>query len=317
MKVDLKKIFALALIGTSFALAGWNFSLTTQGAYYIENEVKTGDEHFAKPAGPFDGGKALTRFNAAYSIPTPLGEHWLLKGASVDLIGSLEFSPVNLMPALEIGFTPVPFLVFGAGASIGSGWNVLGFEGLTKYDFATADYENLTPFAHYYYNLWASGTFQFDLGAILDGEWLHVVMSATYKVYYEGLTGVDDGEIWQWKETDKMANGLQYNFTGVLGYRMPMAWSMVGILVDIYGHFDKDDYGDVANRFDGDFTNATVGLLSVFSLNEKNSLTTLLSFQRSRSYSTPHDDEDQEPLLRVTGGEWSFYSIAFSWEHKF
>lgn len=299
------------------ALAGWEYSLTTNGAYYVEHEVKTGDEHFSAPNGPFDGVEALTRLDAKYTIPTPLGEHWLLKGANVELWGSFELSPVTVRPMVEVDFTPLPFLVFGAGASIGSGWNVLGFEGLARYDFKTADYEKLTPFAHYFYDLWVSGNFQFDTGALIEGDWSHVVMVASYKLFYEALTGVDDGDIWQWQESARRANGLQHTFTGVLGYQMPLTLNMIGLMAEITGHLDKEDYGEVARSFDGDFTTTALSLLMSFRLNEKNNLTTLVTFQRDRSYSRKHDDEDQEPLLHVTGGEWSFYRIAFSWKHKF
>lgn len=312
----LKFLTIVPLLAAS-AFAQWDFSLTTNGAYYIKNKVKTGDEHFSQPTGPYDGVEALTRLDAQYTIPTPLGDNWLVKGANVKLYGSLELSPVTLRPMIEADFTPVPFLVFGAGASIGSGWNVLGFEGLTKYDFNTADYENLTPFAHYFYDLWVSGTFQFDTGALIEGDWSHVVMVASYKLYYEALTGVDDGDIWQWQESARRANGLQYTFTGVFGYQMPLALNMVGIMTEIKGHFDKDDYGDVAQSFDGDFITTDISALMSFKLNEKNSLTTLITFERNRSYSDTHDDEDQEPLLHVKGGEWCFYRLAFSWKHKF
>jgi len=311
------KFLAILPFAAATAFAGWEYSLVTNGAYYIENDIKTGDEHFSAPSGIYDGVEALTRLDAKYTIPTPLGDSWLVKDANVELWGSFELSPVTIRPMVEVDFTPVPFLVFGAGASIGSGWNVLGFEGLTKYDFNTGDYENLTPFAHYFYDLWASATFQFDTGALIEGDWSHVVMMASYKIFYEALTGVDDGTIWQWQESARRANGLQYGITGVLGYQMPLALNMVSLLLEIDGHFDKDDYGPVAESFDGDFTNADMSLLMSFKLNETNSLTTLYTFSRHRSYNKKYSDEDQEPLLNVRGGEWTFYRIALSWKHKF
>lgn len=311
------KFLAVLPFAVASAFAGWEYSLVTNGAYYVEHKVKTGDEHFSAPSGPYDGLEALTRLDAKYTIPTPLGDHWLLSGADVELWGSLELSPVTLRPMVEVDFTPVPFLVFGAGASIGSGWNVLGFEGLTKYDFETQDYENLTPFTHYFYDLWASATFQFDTGALIEGDWSHVVMVASYKLFHEAMTGVDDGEIWQWQESARKANGLQYSFTGVLGYQMPMTLNMVGLMLEMEGHLDKDDYGPVAQSFDGDFTTTAISALTSFKLSDKNSLTVLYTFERERSYSQLHDDEDQEPLLHVTGGEWSFYRVALSWKHKF
>lgn len=297
--------------------SGWSFSLTTLAASYIERKIETGDDHFASVAGPFDGAKAMTTFNATYTLPTPLGSHWLLSGANVELTGSLELSPVSLRPKLSVDFTPVPFLVFGAGASIGSGWNPLGFDGMSKYNFKKAEYESLTPFAHYYYDYWASATFQFDTGALIEGDWSHVVLVASYKWIYQGITGVDDGEIWEWQVFPGCANGWQYSVTGVLGYQMPLVLNMVGVMGEFYGHYDPADYGKIGKTFDGDFMWIDLSLLLSFKLNETNSLTTLYTVEGERSFATKHEKADEEPLLVKTGREWFFYRIALSWKHLF
>lgn len=313
-----KIIAALALVaGTSAAAGSWSFSEETDAAYYPSSKFKTGGDHFSPVDGAYDAVEALTRFDATYAIPTPLGEHELLKDADVEIMGSFELSPVSVRPMLEVDFTPVPFLVFGAGASIGSGWNFWIVEGLSKYDFKTQDYEDLTPFTHYYYDFWFATTFQFDTGALIEGDWTHVVFLASYQWIYSAMTGVDDGEIWQWQESTLCANGWRYDVVGLLGYQMPLTLDMVGVLAEFAGHYDPKDYGPVANSLDGNFMMVDLSLLLSFKINEKNSLKTLFTFERNRSYAEPHEDEDEEPLLTQTGAEWSFYAVYLAWTHEF
>ena len=315
----LKRIVVLSVFVAAVAYASgfWSFSEETDAVIYPSYKVKAGGSHFSRTDGPFDGFEGLTRFDATYTLPTPLGAHPLLSGAELEFTGSFEVTPITVVPMVELDFTPVPFLVFGTGASVGSGWNFWFLEGLAKYDFETEDYEALTPFAHYYYDFWFSGTFQFDTGALFPGDWNHVVFLSSYRLIYSAMTGVDDGEIWQWKESALCANGWRYDVVGVLGYQMPLTLDMVGVMADFYGHYDPDDYGRVSNSLDGNFMTVDLSLLLSFRLNEKNSLKTLLTFERNRSYSVLHDDEDEEPLLTKSGAEWSFYGVYFSWTHLF
>lgn len=323
--MNFKKLLALSLLPIAlFAEEGdtqkknpLSLSLTTVAAIYTDVDYETGDDHFAGLNGPFSGAKAVTRFNATYTLPTPLGEHWLLKDANLAFNGTFELSPLSIRPLVSLDFTPVPFLVFSAGGSIGTGWNPLGFDGMSVYSLKKQEYKSLTPFAHYYYDYWASATFQFDTGALISGDWSHVVMQATYKWIYEGITGVDDGDIWCWQVFPGEANGWQYYITGVLGYQMPIILQMVGVMAEFYGHYDPADYNKIYRAFDGDFMWIDLSLLMNFKLNDKNSLMSLITFEGGRSFATMHENSDEEPLLVKSGREWSFYRIAFSWNHKF
>lgn len=294
-----------------------NFSLTTAAADYLERDIEPGEDHFASVAGPFNGAKVATIFNAIYTLPTPLGSHWLLKDADVEFTVGLELSPLSIRPLVKAEFTPVPFLVFGAGGTIGTGWNPLGFDGMSIYNPVKAKYESLTPFKHYYYDFWASATFQFDTGALIPGDWSHVVMQASYQWIYKGITGVDDGDIWEWQVIPGEANGWQYYVTAVLGYQMPLVLDMIGFMAEFYGHYDRSDYAKMYRGFDGEFMWIDLSVLLEFAFNEKNTLKTLFTFEGDRSFSVKHENSDQEPLLKRTGREWSFYRIALVWDHKF
>lgn len=297
--------------------SGVSLSLTTDFAWYPKYDFKPGDDHFSGVSGPFDGIKGITRLDASYALPTPLGRHWLVNGANVEFTGGFEICPVSVRTIASIGFTPVPFWVFETGASVGTGWTLLGLEGMSNYDFEKGEYKDITPFAHYYRDFWVSGTFQFDTGALIEGDWSHVVMMVTYELLFAGLTGIDDGDVWQWQTTKNKANGWQYDLVGVLGYKMPLVLSMVGVMADFYGHFDSSDYGKIGKRFDGDFMTVDLCLLLTFDLNKTNSLTVMIEFERNRSFETEHEEYEEEPLLKASGAEWAFYMVALRWMHNF
>ncbi|MCR5288463.1 MAG: hypothetical protein K6E51_00565 [Treponema sp.] len=52
-------------------------------------------------------------------------------------------------------------------------------------------------------------------------------------------------------------------------------------------------------------------------LNDKDSLTTLIDFSSRRSFEVDHDKTEEEPYLKCTGREWYFKRIAVSWTHIF
>jgi len=317
VSVNFFKILSFLLLPVAAFAGELSFSLTTAAADYLERDIEPGDDHFAGIAGPCNGVKAATVLNAKYSQPTPLGSHWLLKDASVDLTAGLELSPLSIRPLIKAEFTPVPFLVFGAGGTIGTGWNPLGYNGMSIYNDVKHEYEALSPFKNYYYDFWASATFQFDLGAVIEGDWNHLVMLASYQWIYKAITGVDDGDIWEWQVIPGEANGWQYYVTAVLGYKMPLVLDMIGFMAEFYGHYDRSDFSKKYRDFDGEFMWVDLSVLFEFAFNKTNTLKTLFTFEADRSFSVDHESSNEEPFLKRVGREWSFYRIALIWNHDF
>lgn len=310
-----------AVVGTTLACTAHaneakkiTHTLTVDAAYYPKSDYVKGDDHFAKITGPIDGILAKATWKSTYTIPTPLGEGELLSGATVKFIGGFELSPLSIRPLASVAFTPLPFLVFDVGSSIGTGWNLLGFEGFCKYNGST--YKNLTPFAHYYHDHWVGATFQFDTGEIFKGDWTHVVMLANYQMIYKGITGLKKGDLWAWQTTEGFANGLGYEFIALLGYQMPKFVNLIGIMADMYGNYSKKDYGDYADTY-GKFMIVKLNILARLALNKTNSLTIDAIIASRRSFATDHKKGKEEPHLIQSGREWYFDSIAFSWERSF
>lgn len=301
----------------------WKFYEQTAAAYYFKSDYVSGGDHFAPITGLFNSFEFKTTFNAECKIPAPLGKHFLLKDSNVRIKTAFELCPVTVRPLVSVSFTPLPFLVFSTGASIGTGWSAFGFKGLCKLDEngkiskKSIKYENLTPFGNYYYDFWFSGLFQFDTGAIFPGDWTHAVMQASYTVSYVGVTGVDDGKIWLWQLVGNNCNGWRYTANFVLGYQMPLPLSMIAVNTDVYALFNSDDYGIYSSSYNGDFTNVTISPMLKFDFSKKDSLFVLFEFKKRRSFEEEHSESKEEIFLTYSGAEWFFNRIAFSWTHVF
>ena len=291
--------------------------LTTDFAYYPKSDYIPGGTHFAPITGPYSGLEARTTLNASYTLDTPLGENWLVKDANVVFAGALELSPISIRPKISVEFTPLPFLIFSAGASIGWGWNIGSIEGLCELNPLSYDYESLSTFSHPYYDFWAGATFQFDTGAIIPGDWTHVVILASYTATYSGLMGLDDYSVYEWQCSKGKARGLSYEFQGVLGYQMPLPITLAGILFKMDAYYDGSIYGSFDDTFDGDFTEISISPLAKFKFGKKDGLTCLFDFSSRRSFETEFEKSGESLYINVTGREWFFKRIALSWSHRF
>ena len=266
-----------------------SFYVTTDMAYYPLSASIAGSDHFAPVTGAYSGLEGRITGHMDYKINTPLGENWLLNSANVVLGTTLEVSPVSVKPGVNASFTPLPFLVFSAGAEAGTGWDLAGLQGMAV--FNGTSYDDLTPFVNYFVKWWAQGTFQFDTGALIPGDWTHVVMMYSYQVYYEGLTGVEDGQIWEWQCSTNRANGLEEYQCGILAYQMPLVLYRVGVMVESNGHYNDSDYDSTkyANYY-GSFKQISISPLLQFKFDDHNTLNVLIGFSSRRSYTTEHTE---------------------------
>ena len=318
--MNLKKILALAataLISINAFAEGItsSSSITVDAAYYPKSDyIAGGPAHFAPLTGPYSGVEGRVTGSLSYKIPTPLGEHWLLSSANINVKLNLELSPVSIAPETKISFTPLPFIVFETGAKVGTGWNLAGLQGMALYN-GVDGYDDLTPFKNWFTKFYAQGTFQFDTGAIIAGDWTHVQVMYTYQAYYAALSGVANGEIWEWQCSGNKANGWQNYQNIVLAYQMPLVLSRIGVLTEIEGHYKNEDYNYAA--YNGSFKSISISPLMQFTFGENQSLAVLFGFSSRRSFVEAHDNSKIEPNLTYAGREWYFNRIAFSWSLSF
>ena len=323
--MNFKKIIMTIAVGLCFStlifsqevevVSPWNFSITTDFAYYPKSDYVAGNTHFAPLTGAYSGLEGRVTGSATYTIPTPLGEHWLLNSATLDLSGELEISPVSIKPALKIKWTPLPFIVFSAGGSAGTGWNLAGLQGMAVLEEDGQSYKDLKPFGTYFVKWFAQGTFQFDTGAVIAGDWTHFQIMYTYQVYNEILTGVKNQTVWEWQCTGNKVNGLQNYQNLVLAYQMPLTLSRVGVLTEIEGHYNKNDFSNALYK--SDFKKISISPLAQLTFDEHNVLSILAGFSSRRSFAEAHKESIEETALTYSGYEWFFNRIALSWTYTF
>ena len=294
------------------------FSLTTDFAYYpLSAPVVSEKTHFAPLTGIYSCLEGRTTGHAVYTIPTPFGDNPLTKGNNLSLDGYLELSPVSIKPGFSISFTPIAFLVFNAGLEAGTGWNLLGIEGMGKWDpSSSTNYSSLVPFASWYYHFWAKGTFQFDTGALISGDWTHVVMLASYKAEYVGISGQKNQDLWCWQGSNNQVNGWKYETTAVLAYQMPLVLKRAGIMAEFSGYYNNNAF-KTGSTYDGNFMTVDLSPLLQFQFGEKDSLAVLFNFSSRRGYSTNYSKSYEQPFLTKNSREWYFRRLALSWTHNF
>lgn len=292
-------------------------SLSVDFAYYPKSDfIAGGPSHFAPLTGAYSGLEGRVKGSLNYTIPTPLGENWLLSSANLGVQLNLELTPVSIAPESKISFTPLPFLVFETGAKLGTGWNLAGLQGMAVYD-GDEGYNDLIPFNCWFAKFYVQGTFQFDTGALVPGDWTHLQFMYTYQAYYAGLSSVRDGEIWEWQCSINKTNGWQNYQNIVLAYQMPLTLSRIGVLTEIDGHYKNDCNMSDYEYYNGTFKAISISPLMQFTLPKNQNLTILLGFSSRRSFTEPHVDSKIEPQLTYAGREWYFNRIAFSWSMSF
>lgn len=320
MSRKLFPVLILIIMAVSFASADdLVLTLTTDGAYYpyADPVPAASGNRFAKITGPYDGVEARTTFGAAYTIPVPFGDGPLVSGNTLVLKGTAELSPISIKPGISFSLTPIAFLVFSGGAEIASGWDIAGLIGAGAYNEATHSYDTVGTFKSCWMNAWFEGMFQFDLAAIIPGEWNHVVTQDSFRVSHTSLAGQPDDMPFLWQNSANKINGWSYLATFTLGYQMPLVLNTVAVQAEISGRFDDP----LASQFAGyksDYTMYAVNPVLIFKFGKNDSLATLFNFSTRRGYSTALDSATQSVMdLTTTGREWNFYRVAFSWTHTF
>ena len=324
MKKNIFLLFILILVTVGvFAEAETKFILITDFAYYPKSSpVAMGlpqDDvsRFAPLDGFYSAVEARVTGKMDYKIPTPFGTNPLVKGNNVTISPALEISPVTLMPQFFVAFTPIAFLKFTASAKIGTGWDFIGIKGMGDLDSAENGYKSLTPFKNYFYEFRLSNLFQFDVGAIVPGDWTHVVMQASYDILYTGLTGVENGTPWIWQASGEKANGWNYYSQIILGYQMPLVLQTVGLQFELSGYYDEASFDAKYLDWNPSFMRVNINPICILKFNENHSLTIQTRFSSRRGFSSDRGEDATNFNLNYNGREWWFERVALSYSYSF
>ncbi|MCF6335939.1 MAG: hypothetical protein L3J12_09375 [Spirochaetales bacterium] len=253
-------------------------------------------------------------------VPFMQGEDSMTEGNNVLFQMKGEFSPVSINAAASATITPIAFLNFQLGTSIGTGWNFFGlFNGLGLNTNGTGIPEE-TPLPGIVSKSWISGTFQFDLGAVIPGEWTHIIMAVTAKMDYKYFSGAKKGEAWQFEaDAGENFNGFSYLGSYVLGYKLPFMVNTVAFLVEtsqMLGTNAKISSSDLVDWGSG-FVQVTFGPLANIQLSKNSSLLVLLQFRTEKEFSKTTIFNNYFRNREQTGTYIDFRRIAVSYTRKF
>ena len=305
------------------------------GAYYFDDNkgynLNNGDfapvTYTKIPAPPDDtkralgsgwgGAEAKASITHKIKVPFMQGTGTLTADNNILYQFKGELSPVSINTIASATLTPIAFLNFQAGTQLGTGWNFFGiFNGLGLNSDGNPLETNIPGIVS---KSWLSGTFQFDIGALVPGEWTHVIMAATAKGEYKHFSAAQVGDAWQYEaDAGENFNGFSFLGTYFLGYQLPYKFNTVGFLVEteqMLGSNTELSTEDPIN-WGSDFTQVTFGPLANIQLTEDSSLVILVQFRKEKLFSTDTIDENYFRNREYTGSYIDFRRIAFSYSMK-
>ncbi len=330
--------FFLSFIPSTLRAEAPELTANVLGAYYIPHFGGYQQNGFASPryeqldgreapgalrslGSTWGGAEAKASLSLARKLPFMVGEGPFLSGNSLSGKASVELSPVSFNVLGQASLTPIAFLVFETGLGLGTGWTAGPFRGLgINPEGNTASDIDLTPFGGAVWRIWGAGTFQFDLAALLPGEWNHVILAATAKVEYKAFSGAGEKSAWLWEaDSAENFNGAKYLGTYIAGYQMPLKVNFAGLMVESEEWLPPvRDYGTMASRSWGsDFRIWQIGSLANLTLGKQDSLLIILQFKQNRDWTDGTTRNRDFRTREYEGAYWFFNRLALSYTHVF
>lgn len=316
--------------------------LTTDFAFYPANQkgyeeegwvgpsgdTVSADDMKAKHSGIVDEGRdigsggveARTTYTYEMKIPMMTGSGPLMSGNNLTARFKGELTPVSIAPVLEATLTPIAFFNVYAGSYFGTGWTLMGLNGLA---LNTPDdpYKSESGLVYKFYT---GVTFQFDLAAVMPGDWNHVLIMYSPKVEYAAFTGAGDDDPWQYQvDAGENFNGSKWYQTFFLGYQMPAVpvVDTAGVLVETNQRLTKKDESTMDHGgWGSDFMEVGISPLVNLKFNDNHSLAVLFNFANARDYTDDTVGNEHFYNRKVDKDSdtyWYFKRLAFSYTYTF
>lgn len=217
-------------------------------------------------------------------IPVLQGESGLTKDNNITFTGSISLSPVTLSGSVHASWTPIAFLQFDVGYLGGTGWDIGFFNGV---GLNSEGVMNNDSFPGLVSNIWASATFQFDLAALVPGDWTHIIVMVNSKFLYKDFSAAGADDPWMWlADNGENYNGFEYHGSYFLGYQIPPIITL-GFLVETKENLGYNRYRSIMkdNGSGSDFVYVVFGPVFNLAINKNHNLTILTQFKNEREYS--------------------------------
>ncbi len=259
-------------------------------------------------------------FSHEIAIPFLNSEDVLFASNEIDFEFSAFLSPISIGMGFETVFRPIAFLEFSAGTELGSGWNSRFVRGLAlnkpagSFDNGFTN-KSLKGIVH---KEKAGAAFQFDLGAVISGEWSHVVFRSYHEYYYKAFSAASKSESWLWEADDgENRNGTHYYIQNVLGYKMPLIMEFFGLMFEAERSYYDTEKGDPSGE---NIWNYTASCIMSFRSGESTKFNLISQFRTVRNYIEETEDRDYYRSRVINTDKprkWEFYRIIINISKKF
>jgi len=232
--------------------------------------------------------EAKLTFARSFTFPCLQGDNPLIKDNNIKFGLNAELTPISMNLLGNVVLTPVAFFELSAGGMAGSGWiiNLFGSElrgiGLNRPDDHNLTSADGSAFDGFLGGGHVGGAAQFDLAALVPGEWNHVVFRSYHEIGYKMYSRAGKGESWFFENDDgENQNGWNYYGSYLAGYRMPIFLDTIALLAEmekyLYNTPGGAQWGDSLGRW-------TFGLLANFTISKEFSFALFTQFRTLRNY---------------------------------
>lgn len=262
-------------------------------------------------------------------FPAMQKDNMLMKDNNVKVNVVANLSPVTFETGLYVEWTPLAFLVFDIGTKVGTGWDfpLLGINGAAINDpnFGYSDDQSMLKGTQGVMSISKmQATLQFDIGAVVPGDWTHVVFAIVENVEYQYFSAASNDQYWVW-EADKgeNQNGFMWYQKFLIGYQMPTvkAIDTIGFLIETEQRITGKNKSKMKDGgWGSDFMETAFGPLINFQLAPKHQLAILAEFINYRHYtdaSMKHRYFENRQVDTSNPTYVQFYRIAFSYNMKY
>jgi len=280
------------------------------------------------------GLKTSVELKAYYTLtlkfPVMRMNNALMEGNNIQIKYKLNLSPITVETGAYVRFTPLALLYFTLGTKVATGWNLsfMNLNGLNINDpnfyytdtvgcfAATPGVLSISEF---------SAVFQFDLGAIVKGNWTHVIFFAKERVEYQYFSAAGPTDYWRYEhDNGENVNGFMWYQTFVIGYQMPTlpgCIDTVGFMIETEQHVTQKDVSTMASGgWGSDFLLVKFGPMINFKFNKVHNFTVLVEFKNARHFTdeTMGNRYFQERKINTADPEYvQFYRIALLYSMDF
>lgn len=172
------------------------------------------------------------QFIQSFVFPFLQGGGLLTAGNNVKLALTAEVTPISVNGIGEVTWTPIAFFQVIGGGKAGSGWNMPLGNGIglnvpvADTDGGGRRYSEIRggAFDGLLWSAYGGLNLQFDLGAVIPGDWTHVLFQAYNEGRYSAYTRAGPGDSWVFEhDYGENRNGWLWRGRFVLGYNMPLS----------------------------------------------------------------------------------------------